>query len=205
MGALLKAKLGYTTIADTTSPDEIIPLLNDYAEAVISSIHRAGGDVLKLMGDGVLAVFSAADPAESCRCALRAEVELRSKIEGLSANRSRNGRPVSTAYLGLHIGEVFFGNIGSDERLDFTVVGPAVNEVSRIASMCRSVDRATVVSSEFAAATPEPERENLVSVGRYAFAGSLARRSFSRSAHLSQSITDPQTLLSFANSAPNSL
>ena len=162
---------GYTTIADTTSPDEIIPLLNDYAEAVISSIHRAGGDVLKLMGDGVLAVFSAADPAESCRCALRAEVELRSKIEGLNANRSRNGRPVSTVYLGLHIGEVFFGNIGSDERLDFTVVGPAVNEVSRIASMCRSVDRATVVSSEFAAATPEPERENLVSVGRYALRG----------------------------------
>jgi len=161
---------GYTTIADT-NPDEIIPLLNDYAEAVISSIHHAGGDVLKLMGDGVLAVFNAADPAESCRCALRAEVELRSKIEGLNANRSRKGRPISTVYLGLHIGDVFFGNIGSDERLDFTVVGPAVNEVSRIASMCRSVDRATVVSSEFAAATPESERVNLVSVGRYALRG----------------------------------
>ena len=162
---------GYTTIADTTSPDEIIPLLNDYAEAVISSIHHAGGDVLKLIGDGVLAIFNAADPAESCRWALRAEVELRSRIETLNANRSRDGRPFSTVYLGLHIGDVFFGNIGSDERLDFTVVGPAVNEVSRIASMCRSVDRATVVSSEFAAATPEPERVNLVSVGRYALRG----------------------------------
>jgi adenylate cyclase len=162
---------GYTTIADTTSPDEIIPLLNDYAEAAISSIHGARGDVLKLIGDGVLAVFNAADPAESCRCALRAEAELRFKIEGLNANRSRNGRPISTVHLGLHIGDVFFGNIGSDERLDFTVVGPAVNEVSRIASMCRSVDRATVVSSEFAAATPEPERLNLVSVGRYALRG----------------------------------
>ena len=62
---------GYTTIADTTSPDAIIPLLNDYAEAVISTIHEAGGDVLKLIGDGVLAVFNMDDPADACRRALR--------------------------------------------------------------------------------------------------------------------------------------
>ena len=68
------------------------------------------------------------------------------------------------------IGEVFYGNIGSVERLDFTVVGPAVNEVSRIAAMCRSVDRA-VLSSDFADATPQPERAALVSVGRYALRG----------------------------------
>jgi adenylate cyclase len=80
-------------------------------------------------------------------------------------------RPVTTVYLGLHIGEVFYGNIGSDDRLDFTVVGPAVNEVSRIAAMCRSVDRSVVLSSDFAAATPEAERANLVSVGRYALRG----------------------------------
>jgi adenylate cyclase len=90
---------GYTTIADTTSPDEIIPLLNEYAEAVISSIHKGGGDVLKLIGDGVLAVFNAAEPAESCRWALRAEVELRSRIETLNGNRSGNGvqYPLSTS------------------------------------------------------------------------------------------------------------
>ena len=78
---------------------------------------------------------------------------------------------MTSVYLGLHIGEVFYGNIGSDDRLDFTVVGPAVNEVSRIASLCRSVDRAVVLSSSFAAATPEPERGTLVSVGRYALRG----------------------------------
>ncbi|HEY5952842.1 MAG TPA: adenylate/guanylate cyclase domain-containing protein [Terrimicrobiaceae bacterium] len=162
---------GYTTIADTTSPDAIIPLLNDYAEVVISSIHEAGGDVLKLIGDGVLAVFNTDDPAEACRRALSAEANLRTKIEALNASRAAKGHPVSNVYLGLHIGDVFYGNIGSDERLDFTVVGPAVNEVSRIASMCRSVDRLIVVSAEFAAATPQPERENLVSVGRYALRG----------------------------------
>ena len=162
---------GYTTIADTTSPDAIIPLLNDYAEAVISSIHEAGGDVLKLIGDGVLAVFNMDDPADACRCALRAEANLRTRIETLNASRAAKGEPVTNVYLGLHIGDVFFGNIGSDERLDFTVVGPAVNEVSRIASMCRSVDRLIVVSAEFAAATPQPERGHLVSVGRYALRG----------------------------------
>jgi adenylate cyclase len=111
------------------------------------------------------------DPAEACRRALSAEADLRTKIDTLNARRSADGHPVTSVYLGLHIGEVFFGNIGSDERLDFTVVGPAVNEVSRIASMCRSVDRLIVVSAEFAAATPQPERENLVSVGRYALRG----------------------------------
>ncbi len=161
----------YTTIADNIQPDAIIPLLNDYAEAVIFSIREAGGDVLKLIGDGVLAVFNMDDPAEACRSALRAEAILRTRIEALNASRTAKGDPVTNVYLGLHIGDVFFGNIGSDERLDFTVVGPAVNEVSRIASMCRSVDRLIVVSAEFAAATPEPERQNLVSVGRYALRG----------------------------------
>ena len=66
---------------------------------------------------------------------------------------------------------MFYGNIGSDDRLDFTVVGPAVNEVSRIAAMCRSVDRAVLMSADFVAATPADDRVNLVSVGRYALRG----------------------------------
>jgi adenylate cyclase len=74
-------------------------------------------------------------------------------------------------YLGLHVGEVFYGNIGSKDRLDFTVVGPAVNEVSRIAAMCRSVDRELLVSEAFAEAMTEPERAQLVSAGRYALRG----------------------------------
>jgi adenylate cyclase len=162
---------GYTTITDSAAPQEIIPLLNDYAEAVISAVHDAGGDVLKLIGDAVLAVFNAEDTAEACRSALRAEAKLRERVTELNRRRAAEGRPVTTVYLGLHVGDAFYGNIGSAERLDFTVVGPAVNEVSRIASMCRSVDRPVLVSSDFAAATPEPERSALVSVGRYALRG----------------------------------
>ena len=73
-------------------------------------------------------------------------------------------------YLGLHLGVVFYGNIGSKERLDFTVVGPAVNEVARIAAMCRSVDQPILISSAFASSVA-PERRRFSSVGRYALRG----------------------------------
>lgn len=162
---------GFTAITDNAPPDEIIPLLNDYAEAVIASIHNSGGDVLKLIGDGTLAIFKGVDPAEACQRALHAAAGLRRRIQALNEQRAEAQRPVTSVYLGLHIGEVFYGNIGSDDRLDFTVVGPAVNEVARIASMCRSVDRKIVLSSEFAAATAEAERMNFVSLGRFALRG----------------------------------
>ena len=162
---------GFTTITDSAGPGEIIPLLNDYAEAVITSVHDAGGDVLKLIGDGTLAVFTGADRAEACRAALKAERKLRHRLGVLNDRRAAEGRPVTGVYLGLHVGDVLYGNIGSRERLDFTVVGPAVNEAARIASMCRSVDRWVVMSSDFAAATPEPQRSQLVSVGRFALRG----------------------------------
>jgi adenylate cyclase len=162
---------GYTAITDTSPADEIIPLLNDYAGAVIASIRSTGGEVLKLVGDGVLAIFRADDAAEACRRAMRAEASLRTGVQAVNEQRAARGQPVTSVYLGLHIGEVHYGNIGSDDRLDFTVVGPAVNEASRIAAMCRSIDRSVVLSSEFAAAAPEPERSTLVSVGRYALRG----------------------------------
>lgn len=162
---------GYTRISDTASPDAIIPMLNDYAEVVISSIYEAGGDVLKLMGDGILAIFTNGNSAQDCAAALEAEYLLRKRLVTLNQVRYADGAPATDVYLGLHIGEVFYGNIGSDTRLDFTVVGPAVNEVSRIASMCRSVDQDILISDSFAEALPSELREHLVSVGRYALRG----------------------------------
>lgn len=160
---------GYTKITDTAAPDEIIPLLNDYAAAVIAAVRAAGGEVLKLIGDGVLAIFRADDAARACRCALRAEASLRSGIKAVNERRAAGNFPVTSVYLGLHIGEVFYGNIGSLERLDFTVIGPAVNETSRIAAMCRSVDQPLLVSAAFA--NVGNNRSRLISVGRYALRG----------------------------------
>jgi len=162
---------GFTRITDEAAPEQIIPFLNDYAEAIISAIHQAGGDVLKLIGDGTLAIFKADSADQACRCALQAEALMRSQISRLNEDRLSRHLPITHAYLGLHIGEVFYGNIGSEERLDFTVVGPAVNEVSRIAALCRSVEREILVSSAFFGAASAKDRAGLVSVGRYALRG----------------------------------
>ena len=93
-----------------------------------------------------------------------------SLVTQLNRRRAGNSLPITYVYVGLHIGEVFYGNVGSDERLDFTVVGPAVNEVARIASLCRSVERDVLLSQAFANAVGL-ERCQLVSVGRYALRG----------------------------------
>src|SRR5262249_41281944 len=94
---------------------------------------------------------------------------LRAAVTALNQRRAGKGLPVTDMYLGLHVGEVFYGNIGSTERLDFTVVGPAVNEASRIAAMCRSVEQPVLVSAAFA--DVDGMRRRLVSVGRYALRG----------------------------------
>ena len=162
---------GFTHITDHAPPQQIIPFLNDYAEAVISSVYENGGDVLKLIGDGTLAIFTADAAAVACGSALAAQAALRDRVEDLNRRRAGDALPTTEVYLGLHVGEVFYGNIGSDERLDFTVVGPAVNEVARIAAMCRSVERNVLLSQSFADAMARLERGRLVSVGRYALRG----------------------------------
>jgi adenylate cyclase len=160
----------YTRISDSAEPEQIIPLLNEYADAILSAIHDCGGDVLKLIGDGTLAIFTADDRASACHAALTAAETARNGVAAVNQRRATAKLPVTDMYLGLHVGEVFYGNIGSRERLDFTVVGPAVNEVSRIAGLCRSVDQPLLVSSAFASAIGEPKKL-LVSVGRYALRG----------------------------------
>jgi adenylate cyclase len=159
---------GFTRITDT-APEQAIPLLNDYSDAIVSAIHEHGGDVLKLIGDGTFAIFTAEDRAHACDAALSAAIAARERVEELNRRRAADGRPITHMYLGLHVGEVFYGNVGSRERLDFTVIGPAVNEASRIAAMCRSVDQPVLMSSAFADVRDIKRR--LVSVGRYALRG----------------------------------
>jgi adenylate cyclase len=161
----------FTRITDQSPPEQIIPLLDDYAEAVISAVYDNGGDVLKLIGDGTLAIFTATPAEEACGGAIAAHNLLQERAAELNKHRAREGLPTTDVYVGLHIGEVFYGNIGSDERLDFTVVGPAVNEVARIAAMCGSMQRNVLISQAFADAVAGLERGRLVSVGRYALRG----------------------------------
>jgi adenylate cyclase len=159
---------GFTRITDTT-PDQVIPMLNDYSDAIVSAIHAHGGDVVKLIGDGTLAIFTAEDRMHACSAALSAAIAARQSVAELKKRRALDGKPVTDMYLGLHVGEVFYGNVGSRERLDFTVIGPAVNEANRIAAMCRSVDQPVLMSAAFADVGNIKRR--LVSVGRYALRG----------------------------------
>ena len=159
---------GFTRITDT-APEEMMSLLNDYSDVIISAIDEHGGDVLKLIGDGILAIFRAEDRLHACNAALSAAIAAREGIVELNRHRAAKGKPLTDMYLGLHVGNVFYGNVGSRERLDFTVLGPAVNEASRIAAMCRSVDQPVLISTAFAEVANI--RRRLVSVGRYALRG----------------------------------
>ncbi|MCD6031607.1 MAG: hypothetical protein K0S78_3781 [Thermomicrobiales bacterium] len=162
---------GFTKIADAVDGPVLLALLNDYAEAVVGAILQHEGEVLKFMGDGIFAMFAQDGGTETlCRRALEAAVSLRDAIEALSERRSQAGLPTCGFYLALHYGEVLYGNIGSPARLDFTIVGPAVNETARIEAMCRSIDQWLVVSSAFAEAAG-PARDRLISLERYALRG----------------------------------
>jgi adenylate cyclase len=159
---------GFTRITDT-APEQAIPLLNDYFDAIVSAIEGHGGDVVQLVGDGAFAIFNAQDRARGCGAALSAAIAAREGIVELNRRRAADSKPITDMYLGLHVGEVFYGNVGSRERLAFPVIGPAVNEASRIAAMCRSVDQPVLISSAFADVGDIKRR--LVSVGRYALRG----------------------------------
>lgn len=161
---------GFTRITDTAPPEHILPFLNEYADAIISSIHEAGGDVLKLIGDGTLAIFTGGRDRGACERALEATTIMRSRIATLNEIRETSGLFVTEAYVGLHLGEVFYGNVGASDRLDFTVIGPAVNMASRISAMCRSAERDVLMSDDFVRGLVEMPR-NVVSVGRYALRG----------------------------------
>lgn len=162
---------GFTGIVDSVEPELVIPLLNDYADAIVTSIHDHGGQVMKFMGDGVLGFFPVdGHPSAACGQALDAAKAMRERVDALNLRRAAEEQPVSDVYLALHVGFVFYGNVGGVDRLDFTVVGPTVNEASRISAMCRSLEQNVILSSSFAKLAGE-SRDRLVSLGRYALRG----------------------------------
>ena len=161
---------GFTRLADTIDAPVLMGLLNAYAEQLVRAVQAAGGDVLKFMGDGILALFAGSAANAAGERALQAALAARVAVDKLNAERTAAGLPITDFCLGLHRGTVLYGNIGSPERLDFTVIGPAVNEVARLEQMCRSLDQPVVCSTAFALACGA-ERQKLVSLGRYALKG----------------------------------
>lgn len=160
----------FTRIADTTPPDAMLAMLNDYAGCLTDAVHAHDGQVLKFVGDGLLAIFRDDDQPRACARALDAASHAKSAMRTLNEQRHAAGFARTDFTLALHFGELLYGNFGSRTRLDFTVLGPAVNETSRIADMCRSLDQRVLVSSAFVNAAGN-RRATLVSLGRYALRG----------------------------------
>lgn len=162
--------VGFTRISDATGSHAVLALLNDYAEAQVESIEAHGGHVLKFIGDGILAIFPDEDTTAACVRALDAVAEQRRRVVAVNERRVAAGLPITHTHVALHVGELLYGNLGSRRRLDFTVLGTAVNEAARIEALCASLEQAVVVSGDFADAAGVA-RNRLVSLGRYALKG----------------------------------
>jgi adenylate cyclase len=151
---------GFTRASDTLPRDAVIGLLNDYFDTMGSIVTDAGGEILKFMGDGMLAILPVARPDLRTETASRAARAAASTVDAmlvLNRIRAAEGEPTVRFGLALHIGEVMFGNIGASQRLDFTVIGPAVNHAARLEKLCTALDRSVLLSSALAELLPPGE------------------------------------------------
>ena len=163
---------GFTPLSDSTPGSAVVELLNDVFEILTASLRPRGGQVLKFIGDGMLAIlpFEEADQGETCRRALDAAIEAMRNIDALNGARAAAGAPFAPVDLALHLGEALYGNVGATDRLDFTVIGPAINEAARIEALCEPLGRAVLVSAEFVAGMKGAD-SRLKSLGRHALRG----------------------------------
>jgi adenylate cyclase len=170
--ALLSADLrDFTALSEASEPATVITALDAWFDRVAGAVHAFGGEVLKFIGDGVLAIFPVTGaPAEACEAALRAVVAARAGMAHLDAVRQAQGLPPLPFGAALHLGEILWGNIGAADRLDFTAIGPAVNLVSRLEGLCRPLGRSVLISGAVAAETTMP----LVPLGDHVLRGIAA-------------------------------
>ncbi len=165
-----------TRLADALPRPDFLQLLNGYFDCMAGAVLEQGGEVLKFIGDAVLAIFPIGLLGEvpnqrlesAGRAALAAARDAQNRMDVLNAARRAAGEPELRYGIGLHVGDVTYGNVGAPTRLDFTVIGPACNEASRVATMCKVLERPLIVSAELARLLPD---ENLMSLGFHGLRG----------------------------------
>ena len=144
-----------TPLADSMGRREFLALLNEYFECVLGPVLERQGEVLRFIGDAALAIFPVnGRPAEACAKALAAAQEAHARLDKLNKNRT----PPLRCGIGLHLGELTYGNVGTPSRIEFTVVGAAANEAARIEALCKQLDVDLLVSEHVARALPAPWR-----------------------------------------------
>ncbi|MBY5400716.1 adenylate/guanylate cyclase domain-containing protein [Rhizobium sp. WSM1274] len=162
--ALLCADLrDFTALSEVTEPHVMISALDAWFDRVAGAVHAFGGEVLKFIGDGVLAIFPVTATSgerdagradrEACEAALRAVAASRAGMAHLDQLRQAQGLAPLPFGAALHFGEILWGNIGAADRLDFTAIGPAVNLVSRLEGLCKPLGRSVLISGTVAANT----------------------------------------------------
>jgi adenylate cyclase len=165
---------GFTPLSDRLSPEAVVEILNLYFDCQVPAILDHGGEVLKFMGDGLLAVFPiAADNSDAEAVCTRALEAARKSRDAVAAMTYANGGDARGGFrfgLALHVGKVLYGNIGGGNRLDFTCIGPAVNLAARIEKIAGRLNRSVVASTEFARHADGPWSD----LGRFAVAGFAA-------------------------------
>ena len=167
----------FTALSEALPRDSLLALLNGFFDAMATPVHRHNGQVLKFMGDGLLAIFpveercpdkpDACPVDEACKRALDAAAEAEVNMQAFNAEREAAGAGPLDYGLALHVGEVMYGNIGAADRLDFTVIGPAVNLAQRIEQLCKSLGRRPLLSKPFAEAC----RRKTETLGRHDLRG----------------------------------
>ena len=167
---------GFTALSDLRPTSDVIAALNQFFDALAGAIESHGGQILKFMGDGLLAIFPVEDAAfrhYACRQALEAAIDAHAAVAALNAERAAAGAPILRFNVALHVGVVVYGNIGSATRLDFTCIGPAVNLTVRIEGIAARVGAPVVMSAAFAKVVRDMQAA-VVSLGKHSVKGLMA-------------------------------
>jgi class 3 adenylate cyclase len=171
--ALLYADLrGFTALSETSPPAVVIATLDAWFDRIALAVQAFGGEVLKFIGDGILAIFPVVGgtPRPACEAALRAVEAARAGMTHLDGERRAQGLSPLPFGAALHLGEMLWGNIGAADRLDFTAIGPSVNLVSRLEGLCKPLGKTVLISGALAAETDTP----LVALGTHELRGIAA-------------------------------
>jgi len=163
---------GFTQTAEAMPGADVVSMLDDYLDCLAWPVLERDGEVLKFLGDGVLGVFEI-DKSEArmaCHVALGAARAAYKQMAALNRERQARGLPVMQGDIVLHLGDVLYGNVGVQGRLDFTVIGPSVNEASRIEAFCEKLGQNVLVSEAFHNAALDC-RDALISLGQHQLRG----------------------------------
>jgi adenylate cyclase len=142
----------FTHLTETLPAEQVLEMLNEYFEFVSAAVTARGGEILRFIGDAMLIVFPIDDnmcKQTACNAAIDSAIDARNTLASLNHQRRRHGQPTIEFGVGLNVGEVIYGNVGAPDRLDFTVMGPAVNRTARLESLTRELSCDILFSQKF--------------------------------------------------------